>query len=489
MTTHNVMNRTTFHISVLFISLFFLAACKPREEKIIIISTNDIHSAIDNFPKLATLVGEYRDQYPGHVVLIDAGDRWTGNPYVDLAPKMGYPIVALMNELGYDLGTYGNHEFDNGYDTLAARVAEMDFDIICANIDTKDTSLPQPAPYKIVSVGNRKLGFVGFVTTASYGYPDGKRASFGPITFTDAVEIAPEFEYLKDSCDVLIGLTHIGADFDSLLVNSAPIFDLIIGGHSHTVIPERNEYMGTVITQTGSRLRNVGVTTLTFIRGKLSGIDTELVPLEGYPVDMRYEGMVAGFKINKELSKVVGEMAEGVDKVGLMNLVTDVCRQATGAEYVIYNWGGIRFDTLPPGPVTRFDIHSLEPFQTEMVIEYLSLGDIQSMILNKFNSAGGESHGIDLAVSGLRYQVVTGPDPDNRDGHDVIFLDYAGETLRENAVRHKTAVASYVNDVYDYTRSGKTYYTGQIVSGLLTDYFLNHSPVTADPVPRARVVQ
>lgn len=88
-----------------------LCACAPREKVVIILSTNDIHAQIQNFPQLATAVAECRDT--ASVILVDAGDRWTGNAYVDQAEGRR-PVLELMNELGYDVATLGNHELTWG---------------------------------------------------------------------------------------------------------------------------------------------------------------------------------------------------------------------------------------------------------------------------------------------------------------------------------------------------------------------------------------
>ena len=89
------------------------AACAPRERTLVLLSTNDMHAKIQNFPRLAAAVENCRDTAQ-LVVLVDAGDRWTGNAYVDRAATPGMPMIALMNRLGYDVATLGNHEFDRG---------------------------------------------------------------------------------------------------------------------------------------------------------------------------------------------------------------------------------------------------------------------------------------------------------------------------------------------------------------------------------------
>ena len=90
----------------------FSLAQEPKsdpDKTLIIISTRDIHGNLDNFPRLATLVKQYRAKYP-HVLLVDSGAYFIGNPYVDDCEKRGEPLTILMNKLGYDVVTIGNHD-------------------------------------------------------------------------------------------------------------------------------------------------------------------------------------------------------------------------------------------------------------------------------------------------------------------------------------------------------------------------------------------
>ena len=89
------------HIYSIVLLVILLSGChgKTDEKEIVIISTNDIHGQIQQFPKLATFVNRVKAKHP-NVILVDAGDRFTGNPYVDYAEERGLPIITLMNELG-----------------------------------------------------------------------------------------------------------------------------------------------------------------------------------------------------------------------------------------------------------------------------------------------------------------------------------------------------------------------------------------------------
>ena len=185
-----------------------LCACAPREKVVIILSTNDIHAQIQNFPQLATAVAECRDT--ASVILVDAGDRWTGNAYVDQAEGRR-PVLELMNELGYDVATLGNHEFDVGQQTLAEAIGYCRFPVICANMVSENSPIPQLKPYVILDREGEKFAFVAAVTNYGYNnHPDGHDAIFEGLRCTDAVRTLEEYEYLRDSCQVLVALTHIG---------------------------------------------------------------------------------------------------------------------------------------------------------------------------------------------------------------------------------------------------------------------------------------
>ena len=94
----SVFSKLQMYMTLLWI--MFLSGCQNTEEKeIVIISTNDIHGRIEQFSKLATFVKRIKEEHP-NVILVDAGDRFTGNPYVDHAKEKGFPIISLMNDSG-----------------------------------------------------------------------------------------------------------------------------------------------------------------------------------------------------------------------------------------------------------------------------------------------------------------------------------------------------------------------------------------------------
>ena len=113
------------------ILLYALLGCRSTGgdvDHIYIISTNDMHASIDAMPRLATLVAEYEER--GEVVVVDSGDRVSGNAYVDDSLEPGVPMIELMNDVGYDVVTLGNHEFDRGSEALRGMVEAADFEVV-----------------------------------------------------------------------------------------------------------------------------------------------------------------------------------------------------------------------------------------------------------------------------------------------------------------------------------------------------------------------
>ncbi len=468
----------------IFAFALLAAACGGgRETTITVIAVNDVHGGIDRFPCLATLVEQYRGQGAERVLLIDCGDRWTGNPYVDLTSERGYPIVELENTLGFDLATYGNHEFDFGLEVLAKRVQETEFPYICANLDANGSVLPQPEPYMIFDVDGIKVGFIGLITTARGGYPDGFQHNFGPLKFSHPVATALKYKYLRQDCDVLAAVTHIGYDLDSVLAVQMPELDLIVGGHSHTVAPDNDKIGNAVVTQAGSRLQYANVIELRMKGKKLAGIDTRLVKLDTLPVDPQYVEMIEGYKNRPELNEVVGTLGMDLDKSGVMNLVTDLVRRTTGADMALQNWGGIRVDSLPKGDVRLVDIYTMEPFGNSIHIVRMTPAQIKEIILNKFNSAGKEGHQADLYPSGFTYRVVTDA---KGEGTDVAIKTPA--RIGADGT-YKVAMSDYVATAYNFSAAGTGEPTGIMLSKLLIEYFNNNSPVMGNNAMRVTIGQ
>jgi len=264
-------NIAKIFINCLIIS--FLSVFSMQAQPLVIMHTNDTHSQIDpytykadtnmgGFLRRDAAIREVREQNP-YCLLLDAGDFSQGTPYFNF--YKGYVEVRLMNEMGYDAATLGNHEFDNGSAALATRLKTAKFPIVCANYQFSNKKLAKVVkPYVIVERGGHKIGIFGLgVNLNSYVAP--KIAQ--EVTYLDPVECARKVvaELQAKQCDLIVCLSHLGIDTistrdnDFELARQVPEIDVIIGGHSHEEFKTPRVVGETRICQMTSRGRGMGV--------------------------------------------------------------------------------------------------------------------------------------------------------------------------------------------------------------------------------------
>lgn len=232
------------------ISAAVVPALHISAESLTIIHTNDTHSQIDPTDKelggilrRQVLIDSIRAEHPG-ALLVDAGDMVQGTLFFTLYG--GLAERDMMNALGYDIQILGNHEFDNGIDSIAAIYRGLNADKISTNYDVRGTALEGVIkPYTIRQVGDKKVAFIGINLD-----PKGMIAdkNYVGLKYLDAVKAANSTAWhLKhnEGVDRVVAITHIGytADegiTDPELVKASEDIDLVIGGHSHTVIDGKN---------------------------------------------------------------------------------------------------------------------------------------------------------------------------------------------------------------------------------------------------------
>ncbi len=424
-----------FRRIILFFVIGLVAvACTSRERTLVILSTNDMHAKIQRIPQLAAAVAACRDT--AEVVLVDAGDRWTGNAYVDMAPMSGLPIIALMNRLGYDVATLGNHEFDRGQVHLGKIIDTATFQTVCANVMSDTCTFPQLPPYTIIERNGIWIGVVGVVTNyEGHGYPAGNAESYRGLTFPDpqeaAIAVAAE---LRPRVDLLVLLSHMGDKRDRELLARTSDYDLLIGGHTHAVIDTLLH--GTTMTQTGKDLRNVGVAAVRFKGRKIVSVATRIVSLSDYVDDPDFAGEVARYYADETLNRPVGHFAHTTDKKGLARWMASSIARDADAEIGLYHIGGVRLDSIPAGGVGTATIYNLEPFDSRVAVARMTPADMRRMIIAKYNDPINtkEAHRVDIVAS-TSYTIVT-------DASDNA-VDVRFPTLRENRL-YRVALSDYI---------------------------------------------
>lgn len=225
-----------------------------KTKKLTILHTNDTHSNIDPFPsnhskypgmggvsKRFELIQKIRSE-EDNVLLVDAGDIFQGTPYFN--KYHGLLEMKLMTEMGYDVATMGNHDFDIGLDGFAKARDYAKFPFVCSNYDfsnTQNKGLTQEN--LILNKGGLKIGLFGVGVELKGLVPDDR---YGNTIYNDPITVAnQQAQQLKSQgCDLIVCLSHLGYEYktdkvsDRVLARSTENIHLIIGGHTHTFLPE-----------------------------------------------------------------------------------------------------------------------------------------------------------------------------------------------------------------------------------------------------------
>ena len=234
----------------IFVCVFSVVAVAQKKQ-LVILHTNDTHSCImplnpnladtalagrGGFLRRMALIEDERAKTPG-LLLIDSGDFSQGSPYYNF--YKGEVEVELMNRMGYDVATIGNHEFDFGLENMARIFRMAKFPIVCANYDFTGTSVEGLVkPYTIIKRNGLKIGLFG-LSPQPKGLVD--TTKFVGVKYLDPVETARRMAALlktKKRCDVIICVSHLGWEdeelTDQMLVQATRDIDIVLGGHSHT---------------------------------------------------------------------------------------------------------------------------------------------------------------------------------------------------------------------------------------------------------------
>ena len=239
---YSLPSRGTIFTLIIIIILSF-AACTPKEH-LTILHTNDTHSQVEpkdngqgGYARRMGLIRQEREKDP-NLLLVDAGDFSQGTPYFNL--YRGRVEIDAMNYIGYDAATLGNHEFDNGLDSLAMVLKLAQFPVVCANYDFTGTPLEGLVqPFTIVQKGNLKVGIFGLGCQPKGIISD---KNFEPAQYLEPYPVAQAMaDTLRaQGCDVVVCLSHMGtygkakSDVcDAAMVASTRGIDAVIGGHTH----------------------------------------------------------------------------------------------------------------------------------------------------------------------------------------------------------------------------------------------------------------
>jgi 5'-nucleotidase len=519
-------------------ALFAAGAASAQDDTfaLTILHSNDEHSFHDpaasgdgGQARWSTVIDQVRATVE-NVLLLDAGDRFTGTLYHQ--QHRGQDSAQIMNLLGYQAMALGNHEFDDGDDILAAFIDAVDFPVLSANITVPDDSplAGKFTPSVVLDVNGTQVGVIGLTTadTANIASP-GEGVEFS-YDYAAIVNAAAE-ELTAQGVNKIIALTHIGLGEDIALAEQLVGVDILVGGHSHTLLG--NAYTAAageypieaagasgepvlIVQAGGGNSLYGGRLDVEFdAAGVLTDWGGDTIFLSRYIApDPEVETLLEGLRAPIEALRATPVGDTGVFLVGdravcratecnLGNLITDAMRAETGAQIAITNGGGIR-SNVPVGADTPAEL-ALETAYT------VTLGDVLTVLpfgnlVSTFELTGADvvaaiEHGVGAVedgsgrfpqVSGIRYTFDLTQEPGSR----VVSVEVEGE---DGSFSPIDEAATYTVVSNDFMRRGGDGYTmfaenainpydfGRPLDQVLADYIAANAPIA--PAIEGRILQ
>ena len=459
-------------IGAIILASIILFTASVEAAELVILHTNDFHGRILNtddrgesmglaemVAAIKTLKAENKNS-----LWLDAGDTFHGMPIINISK--GENMVKLLNIAEIDSMTPGNQDFNYGIPRLLELAKMANFDVLSANVVYRSNDKPLLPPYKIHTLPNGlKVGVIG-LTTPETQY---KANPFlvKDVNFLNPNEIAKDIvKKIRPQCDVVIAITHLGvlesAEFNSLeLAKAVDGIDLIVDGHSHTVLENGITIGDTLIVQTGCHAYNLGRVTIEFDGKKITAKNAELLNADAVkniaPVpDKEIERAIRKMQIqNKKLfaevitknsTKLSGERnLVRTQEMELGDLIADAFRWKTGADIAVINGGGIRAN-LPAGNVTKGDMMAIFPFGNQLQVAEISGVKIYEMLEHSVFAYPGTFSGF-LQISGICFKFSS----NNPVGERVSDVYVNGEPLVNDKI-YKLATVDFIlngGDGYD----------------------------------------
>ena len=421
---------------LLFLLLIVALAGCQRKQPIVILYENDAHCAVEGYARLAGQRDAERQHTP-YVAIVSSGDFAQGNTVGSLTK--GEAIVRIMNAVGYDYLTIGNHEFDYTVPQMQHLSELLTAKTLCCNFsryeednddkDDRDNDDLYPA-YEVKDFGGTKVGFIGVATpstfrssTPTYFIDDNGNLLYN-FHQTDTYECVQEAvnDAREEGAEIIIVLSHLGDDpevaYSRGLIAATHGIDVVLDGHAHHVLNERlvNDRGDSVtLSSTGTKFAYIGRLTI----DTDNRVTTELLPISDcHRVNQAVQDTVLAIQqeLEARVNAPVGTTAFALadrdnqdhrlvrkQETNLGDFMADVARYTTGANIGVCNGGGLRAG-LYNETITFGNIVSIWPFNNTMrVVECTG-----QQLLDAFEVSAANlprENGDFMHVSGLRYTI------------------------------------------------------------------------------------
>lgn len=413
------------HIFRSLLLLLLAVALRAQSVELTILHYNDLHA--QNVPATvnATIDGVRQKVDAGgyavlkayvdreragrdNVLLLHAGDDFQGTPISSITKgRSQFELLELMQP---DVMTLGNHEFDYGTENLRQLLPTVTFPIVSANLWDKTRGAPFVPRYRVLHRAGMAIGVIGLAPTELKTLT--MRSNVEDLDVLDAAMVTRHTMHelaTRFGVRFFIILSHMGLQGDSALAANVPDIDVIVGGHSHTLLRKPKTVNGALIVQAGAKGRWLGRLDLTVDAAtgtveKSWGqvIETFVKDITPDPV-MHARVRELEAVVDSGLSEVIGELVTDWKRSGrddesnIGNWQADVMRDFAQADIAFQNAGGIR-KNLDAGPITLRDMWEISPFGNEFVTFTVTGAQLESMLRYQ-----AEKTGEFCLVSGLRF--------------------------------------------------------------------------------------
>lgn len=362
-------------------------------ETIHIFHTNDLHSHFGYWPRMQEFIKNERARFAElgeSSLLIDIGDHIDrSDTYTDAT--LGKGVAAMLNAANYDVVTIGNNEgITLSHEDLRALYEDVDFDVIVANLQSKDGDNPTwLKPYSIMTTAQgTRIGLIGVTAPFTPFYNELKWAIDEPRS-----AVVQLVHLLKDKVDIVLCLSHLGKTEDELLAEECPEIDVIFGSHTHHVFPQ-GEYVGAVLLTGGGKFGQfIGHLTLEYdtIAKKIVEKSDTLIENSTLPVVQDEEKLLnylfeEGKTILDQPLFSTKSMLnrEWFHYSRLSDFFANAILQESGADCALFN-AGIFLDEMPKGNVSSYDLHRILPHPINLCVIELSTTELKEVLLQSKN--------------------------------------------------------------------------------------------------------
>ncbi|MBI5020161.1 MAG: bifunctional metallophosphatase/5'-nucleotidase [Ignavibacteriales bacterium] len=413
---------TCLLIAILILAGFTSLYCQPKT--ITILHTNDMHASflsheagwvrsdpkpmVGGFTELNYLIDSIRS-IKNNTLVVDGGDVMTGNPIADMDYNgaLGGALFAMMNMIGYEAWTIGNHDLDISQSNLKRLTEIAKFPTLSANlVDSAGKFSFNNKEYIIVNKNGIRIGIIGIMSKSLFELTNTNNLR-GIKVLPPTETLQKVIDKIDPETDLIVAITHQGVDEDSIMAAQIHNLDVIIGSHSHTRLKTLKQVNGIVIAQTGAYSENLGEIELSVENDKVVASNGKLHTLwqrSEYPQN-ELTTFVKEWKdkVEKDYNMVVGK-AEGDIKRSrngestIGHFIADAIRTETLADIAITNSSGIRKDILA-GDIRKVDLFEVAPFRNYLCT-FPMKGSAVKMLVEKY--VKGISNGrTSIDISGI----------------------------------------------------------------------------------------